>query len=46
MLEQTGTRADPNVREELSETPKAADAEDEKKQGLFKRWFGKKNEDE
>lgn len=42
LLQQTGTKADPNVRAELEAAAKNPD--EDKKPGLFKRWFGK-NED-
>ncbi|MBI1309094.1 MAG: DUF3035 domain-containing protein [Proteobacteria bacterium] len=42
LLQQTGTVADPNVREELDKAA-AAKAEEPKK-SLFKRWFGKDEE--
>lgn len=42
--EQSGVRADPNVRGELEK--QAAQPEEAKKPGLMKRWFGKNGSDE
>lgn len=43
ILQQTGAKADPNVREELEEAAKAP--EEKKKGGLFSRWFSKNEDD-